>query len=259
MQTRCVQRTAEKLLMAQLQMRAVQEVEAARDGRKESSLPEGVRYMEDTVVNVQDTGRGKKGKGTGLEKAKEKKASPIKRTASDPAADEQEAMANTLRQKRKRDEFELPAVDEIANVVALASDPRLADERELHDFIKEHRDTVDLNSLNLESQSFADLPVELQYQIILDLKTTSRQASYTRVEELQAVPSAIDFSLLQIRNLVHRNTLTEKLFDIARTGGISSNPVVAKRSKFFEKRKQQLESSETNCFNEGEGVYADEE
>ncbi|KAJ3096384.1 DNA repair protein rad2 [Phlyctochytrium planicorne] len=239
-----VHRTAEKLLMAQLQMRAVQtaEMEEARlNGQiKPSQVEEGTTYMDDTVVNVPNPGAWSKNKDG--QSTKRAKTSPEK--APEPISEDQQvqnAMAATLRQKRKRDEFELPPVDEMASVVALSSDPRLADERELHDFITAHRDTVDLNSLNLEAQSFADLPVELQYQFILDLKTNSREASSSRVEELLSVPSAIDFSLLQIRNLVHRNTLTEKLFDIARTGGISSNPDISKRSKVFERRKQQME------------------
>jgi hypothetical protein len=92
--------------------------------------------------------------------------------------------------------------------------------------------------MNFDSKTFSELPVELQYQIILDLKTRSREASSHRVQELEAAPTAVDFSLLQIRNLVHRNTLTEKLFNIAKTGGMAVNPALAKKEKENERKKQ---------------------
>ncbi|KAJ3191464.1 DNA repair protein rad2 [Irineochytrium annulatum] len=244
-----VAKTAEKLLQAQLQLRAVG---AANAPRKVPSAGTGIDdsavYMEDTVISLPTSRKRKRKKVKSKKKGASTAMDSDDSNASDPEPPELAPAEPTpspikitpSKLKKRRDDYELPPLDEIAATVTLANDPRLADERELHDFIQTHRNSVDLNSLNLDSTTFSSIPVERQYQIILELKTNSRQASSSRVNELMKAPTPIDFSLLQIRNLVHRNTLTEKLFDIAKTGGVTTNPALAKRTKARELKERQI-------------------
>ncbi|KAJ3417438.1 DNA repair protein rad2 [Chytridiales sp. JEL 0842] len=249
-----VVRTAEKLLMAQMKMRAVENAERNKnrtggnedddmdegDARRPavgSMIPKDAVYMDETITTMPKTRmKGHKANET-LPVASTTPATSSSSPSKDSLLSTELASKSKSSSKRKRDEFDLPAIDEISNTLELSRDMRYADEDELRDFISSHRHEVDFSSLNFDSKSFAELPVELQYQIILDLKTRSREASSMRVSELASAENAMDFSLLQIRNLVHRNTLTEKLFDIAKTGGMAVNPALAKKEKENEQKR----------------------
>lgn len=90
----------------------------------------------------------------------------------------------------------------------LTRTPRLATEDELRSFIEEMRpEDFDVTSL-----AFRELPTEVQYEIIGDLRLKSRQTSYTRLQQmLRAAPTPMDFSKQQIKNLKQRNSLTQQL------------------------------------------------
>ncbi|KAI9193374.1 uncharacterized protein BJ171DRAFT_587483 [Polychytrium aggregatum] len=122
--------------------------------------------------------------------------------------------------KRKRDMFELASGT--GNAQSMPElDPRISTEQDLRKFISSHSTDLDLTSVDIDAQSFKLLPVELQYEVILDQKTKSRQANFERLSEMESASrNSLDFSKLQIRNLVHRNRLTEKLSDFSRTAGV---------------------------------------
>lgn len=113
---------------------------------------------------------------------------------------------------RDHDPYKLPDVD-LDDVVAKAThgsvpDPRLATEDELRAFIEEMRP----EDFDVHSPAFRDLPTEVQYEIIGDLRLKSRQTSYKRLQNmLKKAKTPMDFSKEQIKNLKQRNALTQQL------------------------------------------------
>ncbi|KAJ1551502.1 DNA repair protein rad2 [Nowakowskiella sp. JEL0078] len=208
-----LQKTAQKILSTQLKLKVIGGDSDSKNRKAENSpksttlysdvldfIPESASYMDSTVPNLSKEIFSEK--------------------------------------KRKRDQYELdPSPDQGTNFKVNINDPRLVTEEELRNFIDDHRSEVDLNLLNLDSYAFSNLPVEIQHEIILDLKTKSRQSSWNRLGELiKAAPSALEFSKLQIKNLVVRNDLTERLATISRTAGIVNNPSMKKKHQIQSRR-----------------------
>lgn len=113
---------------------------------------------------------------------------------------------------RDHDPYNLPHVDmdEVITKAtrATAPDPRLATEDELRTFIEQMRP----EDFDVNSPDFRELPTEVQYEIIGDLRLKSRQTSYARLQRmLKNAPTPLDFSKQQIKNLRQRNTLTQQL------------------------------------------------
>jgi hypothetical protein len=110
------------------------------------------------------------------------------------------------------DPYRLPEVD-IEEAVAKATrsaapDPRLATEEELRAFIEDMRP----EDFDVTSPAFRELPTEVQYEIVGDLRLKSRQTSYKRLQNmLKHAPTPLDFSRQQIKNLQQRNALTQQL------------------------------------------------
>lgn len=89
-----------------------------------------------------------------------------------------------------------------------APDPRLATEDELRAFIEDMRP----GDFDIHSPAFRELPTEVQYEIIGDLRLKSRQTSYDRLHKmLKSAKTPMDFSKQQILNLKQRNNLTQQL------------------------------------------------
>lgn len=89
-----------------------------------------------------------------------------------------------------------------------APDPRLATEDELRAFIEDMRP----EDFDVTSPAFRELPTEVQYEIVGDLRLKSRQTSYKRLQGmLQKAHTPLDFSRQQIKNLKQRNSLTQQL------------------------------------------------
>lgn len=110
------------------------------------------------------------------------------------------------------DPYRLPDVDLDARISSAtrssAPDLRLATEEELRNFIEEMRP----EDFDVSSPAFRELPTEVQYEIIGDLRLKSRQTSYKRLQNmLRKSKSALDFSKEQIQNLKQRNSLTQQL------------------------------------------------
>lgn len=110
------------------------------------------------------------------------------------------------------DPYRLPEVD-MDEAIAKATrttvpDPRLATEDELRDFIEHMRP----EDFDVTSPEFRELPTEVQYEIIGDLRLKSRQTSHARLQKmLRMAPTPMDFSKQQIINLKQRNSLTQQL------------------------------------------------
>lgn len=116
---------------------------------------------------------------------------------------------------KDHDPYKLPDVDMKAKVAAATQpdneydvDPRLATEEELRNFIEKMRP----EDFDANSPAFRDLPTEVQYEIIGDLRLKSRQTSHSRLQSmLKSSKTALDFSKAQIRGLHARNSLTQQL------------------------------------------------
>jgi DNA excision repair protein ERCC-5 len=120
---------------------------------------------------------------------------------------------------RDHDPYKLPDVDLSAKIAAATRDtdengsmrnvdPRLATEEELRHFIE----TMRPEDFDAASPAFRELPTDVQYEIIGDLRLKSRQTSHTRLEKmLSSSRTAMDFSKAQIRGLSERNRLTQQL------------------------------------------------
>lgn len=113
---------------------------------------------------------------------------------------------------REHDPYRLPDIDLSARVSqatnSAAPDPRLATEEELRAFIEQ----IGPEDIDINSPGFRDLPTEVQYEIVGDLRLKSRQTSYKRLQNMLRVSrTPLDFSKEQIKNLAQRNSLTQQL------------------------------------------------
>ena len=188
---------AERLLAAQLRREAV-EIAAGGKGKgadRPTRIDENTVYLEDLT-----------GPSAGLP------LPPATPSKSPTKAAEQQRSSEKKAQWRDHDLYRLPEVDLAARITARTStavpDPRLATEDELRDFI----DSLDPDSLDVASPAFRELPTEVQYEIIGDLRLKSRQTSHKRLQGmLKASRTPLDFSKEQIRGLKQRNELTQQL------------------------------------------------
>ncbi|KAI9323467.1 hypothetical protein BX666DRAFT_1837298, partial [Dichotomocladium elegans] len=122
---------------------------------------------------------------------------------------EKEAAAEQLKQKFRHDQYELPAMD--SSVRPNTNDPRLATEDELVDFINMYHPSEQ----DIDTEAFKALPPEIQYEIVQDIKLKSRQTSWARLDEMiRKSRTALDFSKQQIKQLMHRNRMTQKMLEM---------------------------------------------
>ncbi|BGP14417.1 DNA repair protein rad2 [Rhodosporidiobolus nylandii] len=108
-----------------------------------------------------------------------------------------------------RDEYALPKINGPLEARAKASDPRIATEEELREFIEDLRP----EDLDINSSFFGNLPTEVKYEILGDLRIKTRQVNHRRVQTMRE-HTAVDFSRAQIDNLMQRNLYTQRLLDV---------------------------------------------
>lgn len=135
------------------------------------------------------------------------------------------------------DPYRLPEVDPASlfrPTTSLIPDPRLATEEELRQFIEEMRP----EDFDVSSPAFRELPTEIQYEIIGDLRLKSRQTSYKRLQAmLRNSNTPLDFSEAQIKNLKQRNALTQQLLEttdsIGRANVVIPVRIASERNKEY--------------------------
>ncbi|KAG5646986.1 hypothetical protein DXG03_001710 [Asterophora parasitica] len=219
---------AEKLLAAKMRREALNQADYSqgvtskgKEKQASSSLDDGTVYLEDVETTLAKT------------PAKKKVATPSSSTKKAKFYD--------------HDPYRLPEVDleaEVAKATRTAApDPRLATEDELRAFIDDMRP----EDFDVTSPAFRDLPTEVQYEIVGDLRLKSRQTSYARLQNmLRNAPTPLDFSKQQIKNLRQRNTLTQQLLITTDTIGSAhiSIPVriASERNKEYVLMKNEGES-----------------
>ncbi|KAL0065080.1 DNA repair protein rad2 [Marasmius tenuissimus] len=188
-------KVAERLLAAQMRREALKHVKGGQNSSKgKEKASDDVVYLEDLDSNLPQT--------------------PKKKADNEPTS-------STKKNKfYDHDPYRLPEVDMEARVAnatrSTAPDPRLATEDELRDFIEHMRP----EDFDVTSVAFRELPTEVQYEIVGDLRLKSRQTSYTRLQQmLKNAPTPLDFSKQQIKNLQQRNSLTQQLLTTTDTIG----------------------------------------
>jgi DNA excision repair protein ERCC-5 len=157
--------------------------------------PAGPTLLEDNTVYLED-----------IDPSMSK--TPVKKSQN-----QQEASSPSKRSRfYDHDPYRLPELD-YEQVIANATrsslpDPRLATEEELRAYIEE----LCPEDFDVTSPEFRELPTEIQYEIVGDLRLKSRQTSFKRLQNmLKNAPTALDFSRQQIVNLKQRNALTQQL------------------------------------------------
>ncbi|KZT53232.1 hypothetical protein CALCODRAFT_520157 [Calocera cornea HHB12733] len=198
---------AEQLLAAQMRKEALAQVAAsASNARPKNAVASGSgTALGDDTVYLEDYD------------APAVPRPPVTPNKSDERREaerlEKESEARKKRDKyANMDPYALPEVDLEATMTAKANaakpDPRLATEEEMRAFIDEMRP----DDFDITSPEFRELPTEVQYEIIGDMRLRSRQTSYKRLESmLRSSRTALDFSRAQIQNLKERNSLTQQL------------------------------------------------
>ncbi|KAJ3893282.1 hypothetical protein GG344DRAFT_43649 [Lentinula edodes] len=186
---------AERLLAAQLRREALKHVKKSSPTKGKGSADEGLIELNDGTVYLEDI-------DSAIPSTPHKKTSKAKEPTSS-------AKKNKF---YDHDPYRLPDVN-LEERVAVATrssapDPRLATEDELRLFIENMRP----EDFDVTSPAFRELPTEVQYEIVGDLRLKSRQTSYTRLQQmLKSAPTPLDFSKQQIKNLKQRNSLTQQL------------------------------------------------
>ncbi|KAJ3907924.1 hypothetical protein F5879DRAFT_794648 [Lentinula edodes] len=186
---------AERLLAAQLRREALKHVKKSSPTKGKGSAGEGPIELNDGTVYLEDI-------DSAIPSTPHKKTSKAKEPTSS-------AKKNKF---YDHDPYRLPDVNLEARVAVAtrssAPDPRLATEDELRLFIENMRP----EDFDVTSPAFRELPTEVQYEIVGDLRLKSRQTSYTRLQQmLKSAPTPLDFSKQQIKNLKQRNSLTQQL------------------------------------------------
>ncbi|GAA6000371.1 hypothetical protein JCM10207_007983 [Rhodosporidiobolus poonsookiae] len=140
-----------------------------------------------------------------------------------------------------RDEYALPKLDGPLETRVKASDPRIATEEELRDFIEDLRP----EDLDINSPFFGNLPTEVKYEILGDLRIKTRQVNHRRVQQMREFGTAVDFSRAQIENLMERNLYTQRLLDVTDELGHSAiaipTRVAGQRNREYILVKQDVE------------------
>ncbi|KAF0356330.1 PIN domain-like protein [Gigaspora margarita] len=171
-----LQKIAGKILANQIQMRAIKNIEKSKSDKSRNDSQEKIIIGDDVVYYD------------------ELKMSPAQ-----------------LHKKRKKDEYYLPPIEGGIETMIKEDDPRMATKEDLHNYIKKYKP----EDVNTDSEYFKSLPLETQYEIISELRQRSRLTSVDIFQELvNSAPTAMDFSKLQIQNLVKRNDLTQKMLNV---------------------------------------------
>lgn len=187
---------AERLLAAHMRREALVHAQASHpsSSKGKQKAPPGPVVLDESAVYLEDIDNS------------------APKTPAKKKADETPPSSKKKARFYDHDPYRLPEVDLEERVAKATSsqapDPRLATEEELRTFIEEMRP----EDFDVSSPAFRELPTEVQYEIVGDLRLKSRQTSYKRLQNmLRKAETPLDFSREQIKNLKQRNALTQQL------------------------------------------------
>ncbi|OCF36785.1 DNA excision repair protein ERCC-5 [Kwoniella heveanensis BCC8398] len=212
-------KVAEKLFAAQMRREAVKAAQAMEEQRaarnaaaSAAQYPDeaGEQIAEDVIYleELENQAGPSRPRPTPIERTSSSSA-PIR--PSTPVGEVPTDPEKRRKHFKKHDPYRLPEADMPTVSTNEKPDARLATEEELKQFI----DEVGPGDIDVESAEFRALPTEVQYEIIGDLRSRSRQQSHRRLTDmLRAAPTALDFSMAQIKHLSQRNALTQQLLTV---------------------------------------------
>ncbi|KAG0359517.1 DNA repair protein rad2 [Podila minutissima] len=224
-----VKRTAEKLLAAQLRLRALEQKKAARKKREQDKWDKDNNVMHDSTEGAHYLEEL-----TGDFLATTSKASDASKTPSTNTTGSQA--------KRIKDQYILPPME---NDFETLSRIRQHDERfglgehdDIQTFLDAFKKEEGLG--NIDSEVFQALPSEVQYEILSDIRLRSRVTSYERVQEMvRKSETAMDFSRLQVEGVIRRNNVTHKLLNVNQAISKIEEATVAKPGRIASQRNRQ--------------------
>ncbi|KAF9947666.1 DNA repair protein rad2 [Mortierella alpina] len=200
-----VKRTAEKLLAAQLRLRALEQRKAARKKKEQEKQDKLNNVVHDSAENP-------------------KYLDALTNDATDPTNEdleqEEAAVVAGSRAKKIKDKYVLPPMEVDFDTLAKI---RSHDERfgyQADDDVSSFLDEFKKESgvANIDSEVFKALPSEMQYEILHDIRLRSRVTSYERVQEMVRLSETpMDFSKLQVQGVIRRNIVTHKLLSVNQT------------------------------------------
>ncbi|KAF9089548.1 DNA repair protein rad2 [Mortierella sp. GBA35] len=210
-----VKKTAEKLLAAQLRLRALEQRKLARTKKREGKVakdaqPGAVHDSTDSPQYLEEL----------LDPSK-----PVetKQKLSDLASDEFSGTGGGgsnggSRARKIQDKFVLPPMDTDFETLSKirSHDERFgyqAGEDDVSAFLEDFKKEEGLN--NIDSDVFKALPPEMQYEILQEIRQRSRVTSFERVQEMvRLAETPMDFSKLQVQGVIRRNNVTHKLLTV---------------------------------------------
>ncbi|TYJ54137.1 hypothetical protein B9479_005235 [Cryptococcus floricola] len=207
-------KVAEKLFAAQMRREAVKAAQVAHQEKQDREAAEAAaeyarRYPNEAGEQIAEDAiyldelEGRAGPSRPRSPKESESRAPIDVVPTDPE--------KRRKYFKKHDPYRLPETNMPKVSTADKPDARLATEEELNQFI----DDVNPEDIDVESDEFRALPTEVQYEIIGDLRVRSRQQSHRRLANmLRAAPTALDFSMAQIKQLSQRNALTQQLLTV---------------------------------------------
>ncbi|KAI9032666.1 hypothetical protein CLU79DRAFT_727369 [Phycomyces nitens] len=134
---------------------------------------------------------------------------------SDQAPEVNSTVLKGLQQRHLADPYDLPQSTKTSGF-----DHRLATQEEIASFVKEFKPS----EIDFDSDVFQSLPHEIQYEIIQDIMIRSRQTSWDRLDQmLKNSNDPLDFSKQQIKQLAHRNEMTQRLLSMNSAGVIDKS------------------------------------
>lgn len=191
---------AERLLAAQMRREAVVHASASHPptSKGKQKAPPGPVVLGEGVVYLEDIDN-----------------SMMTKTPTNAKKAQKRSLASSAKKTSRfhdYDPYKLPEInleEQIAKATrGHAPDFRLATEEELRAFVEEMRP----EDFDVTSPAFRELPTEIQYEIVGDLRLKSRQTSYKRLQNmLRKAETPLDFSKEQIKGLQQRNALTQQL------------------------------------------------
>ncbi|KAF9901194.1 DNA repair protein rad2 [Linnemannia zychae] len=208
-----VKKTAEKLLAAQLRLRALEQRKLARKKKQDlktlnDSQPDAVHDSADNPVYMEEP------------------LDPT--TTADKKQKLEESVPNSYargsgygggsKAKRVQDKFLLPPMENDFDTLAKirSHDERFgyqAGEDDVSTFLEDMKKEEGLH--NIDSDVFKALPSEMQYEILQEIRLRSRVTSFERVQEMvRLAETPMDFSKLQVQGVIRRNTVTHKLLTV---------------------------------------------
>ena len=159
--------------------------------------------------------------------------------------------------KRGRDDYELPTGTGVGNDTGVDWDLVGLGEISL-------LDDAELQSIDLDSVEFRSLPRDIQQEILRELRIRSRQTSWDRFNHMvdKSKNSALDFSLMQIQNLVKRNEIWERWNNSQRPQVADGKSTTLGRIAAFNDREYMLVKNTDNAtwtLQSGAEAHADTE